>query len=477
MRSFRAQLTLRFTLAMALAVAAISAASVLALRSILDRELRESILNVASIQAASVVDSPGGEMHFHEWELTPDEAASVRDLIRYAQVWSESGRSLLRSQYMTEDLPRDPAALRQAGEGELVWREETFGGMDVLSLYYPLARFGPAHERHVLQVAAPLTARAEMVGRLALLFAGVSVVVIFAAAAGSWWLAGRVVRPVHEVIDQAEAVGAGSLDRRIDAYADTREYYRLVEVLNSMLARIERAFQAQTRFAADASHELRSPLTALRGEIELALRKDRSPEEYRQVLGSNLEEILRLGRITQDLLTLARADAGALTKESQPMDPADVGRRIVDRFRGRAEEKGVRLSFRSEGEGVVALDPGFVSQILWNLVENAVKFTPAGGDVDVHVARRPERLEIEVRDTGPGLGADPAKVFDRFVRLDPARTPGAETSGTGLGLSIVRAIVDSFGGRVTARDRDGGGAVFQAVIPLDRVSGESPHPR
>ncbi|HSR40965.1 MAG TPA: hypothetical protein VLL48_02305, partial [Longimicrobiales bacterium] len=224
MRSFRVQLALRFTLAMALAVSAISVASVLTLRSVLDEELEATILNVASIQAASVTDQPGGVMEFHEWELTPDEAASVRDLIRYAQVWGEGGRSLLRSRFMTTDLPVDREALRQAAEGELVWRDQIFQGMPVRSLYYPLARFGPAHERHVLEVAAPLVARNDMVRRLTLFFAGLSLAVVLASFAGSWWLAGRAVRPVHEVIDQAEAIGAGSLDRRIRAWADTREY-------------------------------------------------------------------------------------------------------------------------------------------------------------------------------------------------------------------------------------------------------------
>ena len=459
---------------MALAVALISTASVLALRSILDRELRESILNVASIQAASVVDSPGGDMHFHEWELTPDEAASVRELIRYAQVWSEGGRSLLRSRFMTRDLPLDRDALAEAGEGALLWREQRFDGQDILALYYPLARFGPAHERHVLQVAAPVTARTEMVRRLIVFFAAVSVVVTLASAAGSWWLAGRAVRPVHEVIDQAEVIGAASLDRRIHAYAETREYHRLVEVLNTMLDRIQSAFEAQTRFAADASHELRSPLTALRGEIELALRKDRSPEEYRQVLGSNLEEILRLTRITEDLLTLARADAGAIRDGAGALSPVEVAERIVARFRPQAEEKEIDLSLHVAADEAVPLDPGLVGQVLWNLVDNAVKFTPQRGAVDVVLTRSATALEIRVTDTGPGLGADPDRVFGRFVRLDPARTPGEETSGTGLGLSIVRAIVESYGGRVSASNSPGGGASFRVVLPLAGAGVEGP---
>jgi len=473
MRSFRVQLPRRFTLAMTAAVVVISVASLLTLRRVLDRELNASILNVASIQAASVTDSPDGEMHFHEWQLTPVEAQSVRDLIRYAQIWSEEGSSLLRSQFMTENLPLEEQALVEAGEGNLVWREHEFQGMPVRSLYYPLARFGPAHERHVLQVAAPLVARNEMVLRLSLFFAAMTLAVALASAAGSRWLAGRFIRPVDEVIDQAEAIGASSLDSRIHAYADTREYHRLVEVLNTMLERIHRAFEGQKRFTADASHELRSPLTALRGEIEVALRRPRSSDEYREVLESSLEEILRLSRITEDLLTLARSDAGALEGGGDAVDLTAVTERIVDRLRPAAQEKGLALEVEVETGDPVLIDPGLLGQILWNLTDNAVRFTPTGGRIRLSVQRRPGELRIEVEDSGPGLGGQPEKVFDRFFRWDSARTPGEATAGTGLGLAIVRAMVEGLGGQVSAQNRSGGGARFMIEIPVDAPEAQS----
>jgi two-component system, OmpR family, sensor kinase len=464
-RSFRFLLAIRFTAAMAVSVVAIALTTTLGLRAFLDRELDASILNVASIQAASVTDSPSGDMHFHEWELTPEEAASVQGLIRYAQVWSEEGRSLLRSQFMTRDLPLDQGALQDAAAGEVVWREQQFEGAPVRSLYYPLARLGSVHARHVLQVAAPLVARDQMMDRLTLFLIAVTTVVSLASFTGSWWLAGRAVRPVHEVIDQAEAIGEGSLDRRIEAYADTQEYRRLVEVLNTMLGRIQRAFETQRRFTGDASHELRSPLTALRGEIELALRRDRSAEEYRQVLASNLEEIVRLSRIAEDLLTLARADAGVLRGQDRLVDVRPVAERITGRLRGTAAALGTTLSLRIEGDPRVSIDPDLLEQILWNLCDNALKFTPSGGWVDVHIAQS-EELEIVVTDSGPGLGEDPDRLFDRFVRADPARTPGQSRSGTGLGLSIVRAIAEGYGGSVKGENDPRGGARVSVRLPV-----------
>ena len=471
MRSFRFQLAVRYTAAMALSMAAVSLLSVLTLSEVLDRELDASVLNVASIQAASVTDAPSGEMHFHEWELTPGEAASLTDLMRYAQIRRLDGTSLLKSRYMTADLPLDGEALQLAGEGSLVWREATFQGIPIRALYYPLARLGEAHERHVLQVAAPLVARNEMVGRLAWYFAGVSLLVTLGTFGGSWWLAGRSIRPVHDVIDQAEAIGAGSLDRRIGAWGDTQEYRRLVDVLNTMLGRIQDAFEGQRRFTADASHELRSPLTAVRGEIELALRRERDPGEYRRVLGSSLEEVVRLQHITENLLTLARSDSGALKPRSEDVDAGDLAARVVERLRPRAEEKGVTLTLRSADPVRAWIDPGLFEQVVWNLTENAVKFTPAGGCVMVALTVEDGELLLDVADSGPGFGSRaPARVFDRFFREDASRTHGAETSGAGLGLAIVKAVVDAHGGTARAENRPTGGGRVTVRLPRLGVS-------
>lgn len=463
MKSFRTQLALRFAGSMTLAVAALSTLSVWIFRRALDEELNASLLAVASIQAASVTDSPGGGMEFHEWELTPDEASSVRDLVRYAQVWSAEGRSLLRSQYMTSDLPVDSDALAEAAGGELIWGQGRYDAMPVRVLYYPLSRFGMAHEGHVLEVAAPLVTRDALVQRLVLSSVLVSGLIALVSLLGSWWLAGRAVRPVHEVIDQAEGLGARSLDTRISAYADTVEYRRLVDVLNTMLARLQNAFEAQRRFTADASHELRSPLTVLRGELELALRRDRSREEYKEVLESGVEEVRRLSGITDDLLTLARSDAGALTPTPVPVDARDVVSRLVERLRPMADSKGVSLALL--GDAVpIEVDEGLLGQVTWNLVENAIRFSPAGATVEVKIegqevgARRAVRLTVG--DRGPGPGPDPEQLFQRFFREDPARTRG----NAGLGLAIVQAIAEAHAGEAGAGLRDGGGTEVWVVL-------------
>lgn len=470
-RSFRDVLALRFALITTAGMALCVLATFLALRAILDAELDASILNVASIQAAALTDARTGEMHFHEWDLTPQEAESVRPLVRYAQVWSAGGESLLRSRYMLDDLPVDPVALTAASAGDIVWREADFEAYPVRSVYYPLVRLGHLHHEHVLQVAAPLDARNAMLRRVGVF--GVVMVLLTAVASilGGRWLATRAIRPVTEIIEQAEGMGGGTLRRRISAWADTREYERLVQVLNTMLSRIEESFESQRRFTADASHELRTPLTALRGELELALRRERPGEEYREVLRSAHEEVLHLGRIVEGLLTLARSDAGAFRLRREPAALEVPVREALERAAPEAGRQGVVVEAHLEPiQGSV--DPGLFLQLVANLLGNAIRHAGPDGRVRITLAAGGGSAVLEVEDSGPGLppGAG-ARVFDRFWRGDPSRTPAVSGQGTGLGLAIVKVIAEAHGGRVSAEDGSPlGGARLRVELPLD--SGE-----
>lgn len=450
---------------MAGAIIAMSMVTLGALRVTLDRELNASVLSVASIQAASLTDSPDGEMHFHEWNLSPDEAASVRELNRFAQVWTSTGESMLRSQYMTEDLPLNEEALLSAASGELLWREGLFDGDPIRSLYYPLGRMGPSHEAHVLQVAAPLSGRNAMMRRSAVFLGGIGLLVVLGTFLGSWWLAGTVVRPVHDIIDQAEAIEAGST-ARISAYADSEEYTRLVKTLNTMLGRLQRAYAGQRRFTADASHELRTPLTALRGELELSLRRPRTSDEYREVLESSLEEVLRLAQITEELLLLARVDAGEAQLNLEKGSLSEAARSVCDRLSQEAEGRDIGLEVISIIEGVGLFDPVLIHQVASNLIGNALKFTPPGGKVRVTITGTHENILLAVDDSGPGLGPEPGRVFERFFQADPSRAAASERAGgSGLGLSIVAAIVAAHEGFVKAGASDLGGAAISVSLP------------
>ena len=479
-RSFRGLLALRFGFLAATGMSLCVLITWFAFRHMLDTELNASILNVASIQAAAVTDHAEGVMRFHEWELTPDEATSVVELIRYAQVWDESGASLLRSRYMVRDLPTDPEALERAAAGELVWRTAEFGGYRIRSVFYPLVRLGDLHDQHVLQVAAPLETRDTMLRRVAGFGVGLVLLTALGGMLGGRWLASRTLRPVNAIIRQAEEVGAANLAHRISAYADTAEYERLVMVLNTMLDRIQGSFEAQRRFTADASHELRTPLTSLRGEIELALRRDRDPDDYRETLESALEEVLRMGGIVEGLLTLASADAGAIELQREPLELGALAAEAVARARGGSGESGGPVGSEAPSVEVVtplggppdgvtgAFDGRLMVQAIGNLVTNAVRFAGPSGQVRVTVGSRGEVGIVSVEDSGPGLAPGEAeRAFQRFWQADPSRSPEGTAPGVGLGLSIVEAIVRVHGGSVRAgRSRDLGGAEFRIEIPL-----------
>jgi two-component system OmpR family sensor kinase len=466
-KSLRFELASRYAAAVAVGIVLVAAIGYLVLREALDRQINASLLSVASIQASSVTDDPSGEMRFHEWDVTAEEAVSLGDFNRYAQIWSESGESLLRSQYLTGDLPVDSVALVQAASGEFAWSEDRLGEQHVRSVFYPLGRLGESHERHIIQVAAPLSARDRTMRTAGFFLSGIVLLVSVGSFIGSWWLAGKTVRPVNEIIAQAEGISGDKQGERISAYAETREFASLVHVLNTMLSRIDEAFESQRRFTADASHELRSPLTALRGELELALRRERSPEEYRRVIGSSLEESVRLSDLADDLLTLARSDSGVMKLRLEAVDIGERVRFAIGRLEPQITENGLDVSLDVPADPSAMYDVKLLDQLIWNLLENAVKFSTPGGKIEVSVTTDSDELMLEVADTGPGISGDQIdRVFERFSRAEDADS----AEGTGLGLSIVRAVAQVHGGEVRASNRPTGGLLLRVTLPLQPAS-------
>ncbi len=376
-----------------------------------------------------------------------------------AKAWSEVGISPRIYPSTGLHWPEQPTTSWSGPKG-------VFQGIPIRSLYYPLERLGELHSHHVIQVAAPLEARNRMLRSVGLLLLAILATIAATTFVGAWWLAGRVVRPVDAIIDQAEGIARGEPHRRIEAYADTWEYQRLVQVLNQMLSRLEAALEAQKRFAADASHELRTPLTVLRGEIEVALRRDRTVEEYVRVLDSALEEAERLSRLAEDLLTLTRSEAGVLEPQIQSVDLTERVQRTVTRLSQEAEGREIRISGPG-GDAVTAdVDPDLFDRVVWNLLGNAVKFSPQAASVEIGLETSDGGVVMAVSDNGPGIPDDQLqKVFERFFRTDESRTHGEDHSGTGLGLAIAKAIVELHHGEITAENRPGGGAVFRVLIP------------
>jgi two-component system OmpR family sensor kinase len=460
MRSFRVTLAVRVAISAFVLFLLVGGASLLALRTILYRQLDGTLLHIAEVEAQAGAATSGPAFEVHEGVLLAARESPIPELTRYAQLWTSEGAPLVRSRNLAHDLILTPAALAAARRGEVAWDTHEWRDRTLRCVLYPLKLVGAAHGVHVLQIAAPVEPLRGTLNDFGLLVLGLTVVATAVAGFIGWRLAGAALRPTAEITAQAEAVEEGTLSTRITAHAEVEEFSRLVAVVNAMLDRLDRAFQAQRRFTADASHELRAPLTALRGEIEVALKRDRPPEEYRQVLGRCRDEVIHLSKLASDLLTLARSEAGQLIERLQETDVFDVAERVERRFTTLARSRNVTLTLTGE-PAVVQADPQVLECIIGNLIDNAVKHTPDGGRVSVAVTNG-DAATVEVRDTGPGIPAsDAAHLFERFFRADPARP---RIDGSGLGLAIAYAGARAHQGTLEFLGNDPG-AVFRLRLP------------
>jgi two-component system OmpR family sensor kinase len=320
---------------------------------------------------------------------------------------------------------------------------------------------------HVLQAAAS-TAPIRRVQRE--LIAALAAIVLLGGAVtmvGAWRLADTAVRPVAEITEQAMQLKVGTLDHRIHAHATVAEYSGLVAVLNGMLERLDAAFRAQRRLTADVSHELRTPLTALRGEIEVTLRKVRAPEDYQRALRSVLEEIESMVELTEELLLVTRADANLVPAERHPVEVDTIVREAVDRLAPRLQGKGVRVELDLAAP-LARVDGVLLARLVDHLLENAMMHAPPKGRVHVTTVASDGGLRLAVHDSGPGIAEeDLPHLFEPFYRADEARTRGA---GFGLGLTVAAAVARLHGGTITATNAPGGGARLEVDLPAAPAS-------
>jgi heavy metal sensor kinase len=267
------------------------------------------------------------------------------------------------------------------------------------------------------------------------------------------------------MVQTADQITASRLDQRIEATNTDDELGRLARTLNGMIARLERSFEEIRRFTADAAHELRTPLTVLRTEAEVALRMPREPEQYRAILEDQLEELERLSRLAERLLFLCRGDAGLVPIARQPVDLREVVDKIAEHMRVVAAEKGVALQVDGVSTAALQADEDQLRRLLFNLVDNAIKFTPAEGTVTISIFHRDAQAQVVVEDSGTGIPSEHLPyVFQRFYRVDPAREEAM--SGTGLGLAIARSIAEAHGGSITIESTVGVGTRVILTLPI-----------
>lgn len=337
----------------------------------------------------------------------------------------------------------------------------------------------PGDEAFYLQVSVNLREVNASVSNLRnLLLALVSAGLILAALA-SWLLAGRSLAPIGRVAEVAERLGAHDLSQRVDHLTGKDEVAEMVERVNRMLDRLEDAFESQGRFIASVSHELKTPLAVLLGSAQVLLGKDRSPAEHRRFAHSVQEEARELSQTIDSLLTLARAEAGLSLASREEVSLYEVVTDAGQRCEAAAREGMVRLITRlaplldSEAAPLVLGDGELLRLMVTNLLRNAIRYSPPGGTVEVHVTLPDGEARILVRDHGPGIPEEHIGfIFDQFYRVPQE---DGSSKGVGLGLTIVRGVANLHGGKVTASNHSKGGCEFDIRLPRITKQGASSH--
>jgi heavy metal sensor kinase len=321
-------------------------------------------------------------------------------------------------------------------------------------------------DRFEVQVAVPTEPFDQALDSFRLIEKEALPLLVLLASLLGYWLSGKSLQPVNRIIRTAEQIGAQNLSQRLEVPRPRDELRRLTETLNAMLGRIEASFQKITQFTADASHDLRTPVAVIRSTAEVALRRPRRAGEYRSALSRILDTSVETSDLLENLLTLARSDAGVADLDLRPMDLNQHLRKAHEQGAVLAAEKSLSITLETPPSPTwVRADEIAIHRLLLILIDNAVKYTPAGGRCEIALSRNDGQAHIAVKDTGVGIAdCDQETIFERFRRVDPARS--RQVPGAGLGLAIARWIAEIHGGTITVESVLGTGSVFHIRLPV-----------
>ncbi len=402
----------------------------------------------------------------HSLNATIDEslAAQAKGVARVVQTEYKP----LKPEHLQEELSEYAEA---TPEGRLIEVRDPrgdvlIGGGPLGSHYRTLETEATVQGRkYRILVAAPLESAELMLRRLREVLLWATPLVLLIGSLGGYWMSRRALQPVDEITRAAQSIGIENLSQRLDVPRAGDELRRLSETWNNMLARLEGAVKRLSQFTADASHELRTPITLIRATAELTLRRDRPAETYREALRQIISESDRTARLIEDLLLLARADAGLPALPLDRVELTPLVRDVCEQGQILAQERQLEISTEAPEQPVFvdANDPA-LRRLLLLLVDNAVKYTPAGGRITVSVGMEPSGATVTVRDTGIGI-PDSAlpHVFERFYRVDESRN--REAGGAGLGLAIAQWIAERHHASLEAESVVGQGSAFRVRFP------------
>jgi heavy metal sensor kinase len=413
-----------------------------------------------------------------------EERFFVTDSAQYSQLYDaadghlvqQSEASRLASLALSSERARTVVARLAADTRMQYTRESEF---DFGEKNGPRMRFHNAEIRdsegraYLLRVGTPLAPLDAALKQIAGIFVVMLPVGMLVAGLGGWWMARSALKPVDNLRAAAQSINISQLQRRLPLRGTHDELDRLAQTFNEVFARLEQAVDQMKQFTAGIAHELRTPLSVLQGEAELALMSADSVEEYRNLLTGQLAQFEKLSRMFNQLLLLARAEAGELQLAARTVDLSEMVRFLIEQMTPIAEDKSISLHVQDDNVGQVIGDSEWLERIVVNLLDNAIKFTPSGGRVTVTVSARGSQVALEVRDTGIGIPAEALPhIFDRFFRVDSSRS--ADVPGVGLGLTLVKWAVEAQGGSIQVESAPEAGTCFTVLMPLAAATSVGP---
>lgn len=472
--SIRTKLTFWYTSLLFVSLIAFGAVFSYSLLKIFIYRMDNQISSVANMMVHTII-RPSGEIFIpRDFDIILGRFFGVRTTGNFIQVLDPHGDIVARSSNLEDfRLPLTKGTYHAAVGGATTYEVvRNVGRYPVRVVTQPIM-IGDKGLVMIVQVGSSLEGMDEIFHSMAyILVSAIFASVLVAAAVGSF-LAKKALKPVATITEAARRIEAENLNERIPATGPQDEIGRLAATMNEMIERLEKSFKQIKQFTADASHELKTPLTILRGEMEIALRSKGDTEYMREVLASSLEEIDRMSYIVRNLLDLAKMDIekGATAQERVSLDRVVAERQ--EQLKRRALDSGIQLDIIENKPLVIKGDLVRISQLVFNLIDNAIKYTPGGGRVELALRDEGGKAVFRVRDTGVGISReDLPYIFDRFYRVDKVRT--RDVHGAGLGLSICREIALAHGGSIEVESEPGAGSTFIVSLPIAGSPGNGP---
>jgi heavy metal sensor kinase len=406
---------------------------------------------------------------------------NLKPIGKFIQVLDESGNIGRKSENLKNvQLPISLNALKNASKGLITFEtNRSIENTPLRIITFPVLENN--HAAKIIQIASSLEGVEDALNTLFIILIITVPLVLMVASLGGQFLAHKALKPVDDITNTARMITSQNLNQRIVPPKVKDEISRLIETFNGMISRLDQSFRQMKQFSSDASHELKTPLTILKGEVEVMLRKERTQQEYQQTLKSNLEEINRMSQIVEDLLLLSKADTGQIKLNKGDINLMEILTEVVAQMDMLARSKRLHLSTSNHHRDVhIFGDALRIRELFMNLIENAIKYTEEGGSIHIslqkeypppvrnqsdRVQKERERFaKIIVSDTGIGISReDQEKIFNRFFRVDKARS--REQGGSGLGLSICKWIVEAHQGEIKVESELGKGTSFTVKFP------------